>query len=94
MKKYIEKQIRGEPAEVRLGVRQARTAPRVKEFGVWLKRQRARVSPKCWCIPPKRAWARSWPTSAITGKGYRCSSPMAAWRWIQTSWKTRSARWR
>ena len=42
----IEKQIRGEPAEVRLGVRQARTAPRVKEFGVWLKRQRARVSPK------------------------------------------------
>ena len=30
----IEKQIRGEPAEVRLGVRQARTAPRVKEFGV------------------------------------------------------------
>ena len=42
----IEKQIRGEPAEVRLAVRQARTAPRVKEFGVWLKRQRARVSPK------------------------------------------------
>ena len=42
----IEKQIRGEPAEVRLAVRQARTAPRVKEFGAWLKRQRARVSPK------------------------------------------------
>ena len=41
-----EKQIRGEPAEVRLAVRQARTAPRVQEFGVWLKRQRARVSPK------------------------------------------------
>ena len=38
----IEKQIRGEPAEVRLAVRQARTAPRVKEFGAWLKRQRAR----------------------------------------------------
>ena len=42
----IEKQIRGEPAEVRLAVRQARTAPRVKEFGAWLKRQRARGSPK------------------------------------------------
>ena len=42
----IEKQIRGEPAEVRLAVRKARTAPRVKEFGAWLKRQRARVSPK------------------------------------------------
>ena len=42
----IEKQIRGEPAEVRLAVRQARTAPRVKEFGAWLKRQRARVSAK------------------------------------------------
>ena len=42
----IEKQIRGEPAEVRLAVRKARTAPRVKEFGAWLKRQRARVSAK------------------------------------------------
>ena len=42
----IEKPIRGEPAEVRLAVRQARTAPRVKEFGAWLKRQRARVSAK------------------------------------------------
>ena len=42
----IEKQIRGEPAEVRLAVRKARTAPRVKEFGVWLRRQRARVSAK------------------------------------------------
>ena len=42
----IEKQIRGEPAEVRLAVRKARTAPRVEEFGAWLKRQRARVSAK------------------------------------------------
>ena len=37
---------RGEPAEVRLAVRQARTAPLVEDFGVWLRKQRARVSPK------------------------------------------------
>ena len=42
----IEKAIRGEPPDVRLAVRQARTAPRVKDFGVWLRKQRARVSPK------------------------------------------------
>ncbi len=42
----IEKSIRGEPPEVRLAVRQARTAPRVEDFGVWLRRQRARISPK------------------------------------------------
>ncbi len=42
----IEKEIRGEPPEVRLAVRQARTAPLVEDFGVWLRRQRARVSPK------------------------------------------------
>ena len=42
----IEKEIRGEPAEVRLAVRQARTAPLVEDFGVWLRQQRARVSPK------------------------------------------------
>ena len=42
----IEKEIRGEPPEVRLAVRQARTAPLVKDFGVWLRRQRARISPK------------------------------------------------
>ncbi len=42
----VEKEIRGEPPEVRLAVRQARTAPLVEDFGVWLRRQRARVSPK------------------------------------------------
>jgi len=42
----IEKEIRGEPPEVRLAERQARTAPLVEEFGVWLRKQRARVSPK------------------------------------------------
>ena len=42
----IEKEIRGEPPEVRLTVRQARTAPLVEEFGVRLRQQRARVSPK------------------------------------------------
>ena len=42
----IEKEIRGEPAEVRLAVRQARTAPLVEDFGAWLRRQRARISPK------------------------------------------------
>ncbi len=42
----IEKEIRGEPPEVRLAVRQARTAPLLEDFGVWLRRQRARVSPK------------------------------------------------
>jgi len=42
----IEKAIRGEPPDVRLAVRQARTAPLVEDFGVWLRKQRARVSPK------------------------------------------------
>ena len=42
----IEKAIRGEPAETRLAVRQSRTAPLVEDFGVWLRKQRARVSPK------------------------------------------------
>ena len=42
----IESKIRGEPAEVRLAVRQARTAPLLEDFGVWLKRQRSAVSPK------------------------------------------------
>ncbi len=42
----IEKAIRGEPPEVRLAARQARTAPLVEDFGVWLRRQRARISPK------------------------------------------------
>ena len=42
----IEKEIRGEPPGIRLAVRQARTAPLVEDFGVWLRRQRARVSPK------------------------------------------------
>ena len=42
----IEKEIRGEPPEVRLAVRQTRTAPLVEDFGAWLITQRARVSPK------------------------------------------------
>ncbi len=42
----IEKEIRGQSADDRLAVRQARTAPLVEDFGVWLRRQRARVSPK------------------------------------------------
>ncbi len=42
----IEKEIRGEPAEVRLAVRQVRTTPLVKDFGVWPRKQRARKSPK------------------------------------------------
>ena len=42
----IEKEIRGEPPGIRLAVRQARTASLVEDFGVWLRRQRARVSPK------------------------------------------------
>lgn len=42
----IEKAIRGEPPDVRLAVRQARTAALVEDFGVWLRQQRARVSPK------------------------------------------------
>ena len=40
----IEADIRGAPPERRLAARQARTAPLVEEFGVWLKEQRARVS--------------------------------------------------
>ena len=42
----IEKSIRGEPPEVRLAARQARTAPLIEDFGAWLRRQRARISPK------------------------------------------------
>jgi len=42
----IEKEIRGKPPDVRLAVRQARTAALVEDFGVWLRQQRARVSPK------------------------------------------------
>ena len=42
----IESEIRGEPPEVRRAVRQARSAPLVEDFGVWLHRQRGRVSPR------------------------------------------------
>ena len=42
----IEKEIRGEPPRVRRGVRQAHTAPLLKDFGAWPRRQRARISPK------------------------------------------------
>ncbi|MDE0096746.1 MAG: IS66 family transposase [Gammaproteobacteria bacterium] len=42
----IEKEIRGKPAEFRLEVRQARTEPLVEDFGIWLRRERGRVSPK------------------------------------------------
>ena len=34
------------PAEVRLAERQTGTAPLVEDFGVWVRQQRARVSPK------------------------------------------------
>ena len=40
----IEADIRGAPPERRLAERQARPAPLVDAFGVWLKEQRARVS--------------------------------------------------
>ncbi len=42
----IEAEIRGESPDERLAVRQDRSAPIVKAFGIWLKQQRARVSPK------------------------------------------------
>ncbi len=42
----IEAEIRGRSPEERLAVRQARSAPIVKAFGIWLKQQQARVSPK------------------------------------------------
>ena len=42
----IEADIRGASPERRRAERQARTAPLVEEFGVWLKEQRARVSAK------------------------------------------------
>jgi len=42
----IEAEIRGASAERRLAERQARTAPLMEEFGVWLKEQRARISAK------------------------------------------------
>ena len=42
----IEAAVRGAPAEWRLAERQARTAPLIEEFGVWLREQRARLSAK------------------------------------------------
>ena len=42
----IEAEIRGKSADTRLAIRQARSAPLVEAFGVWLKQQRGRVSPK------------------------------------------------
>lgn len=42
----IEKQIRGEPPEFRLAERQTRTASLVEHLGVWLRKHRARISPK------------------------------------------------
>ena len=42
----IETEIRATPAEQRLAVRQARSAALVDAFGVWLREQRSRVSPK------------------------------------------------
>ena len=42
----IEAEIRGAAPERRLAERQARTAPLVEAFGVWLKEQRARLSAK------------------------------------------------
>ena len=42
----IEADIRGSPPERRLAERHARTAPLVEDFGEWLKKRRARVSPK------------------------------------------------
>ena len=42
----IEADIRGASPERRLAERQARTAPLIEDFGVWVKEQRARVSAK------------------------------------------------
>jgi hypothetical protein len=42
----VEAEIRGRPAAERLAARQARSAPLVEAFGIWLERQRARVSKK------------------------------------------------
>ena len=42
----IEAEIRGTSPQQRLAIRQQRSAPIVEEFGIWLKQQRARVSPK------------------------------------------------
>ena len=42
----IESEIRGQPADVRRTVGQARSAPLVEEFGTWLREQRDRVSPR------------------------------------------------
>ena len=42
----IEDDIRGASPERRLAERQARTAPLIEEFGVWVREQRARVSAK------------------------------------------------
>ena len=42
----IESEIRGASADERRTVRQARSAPLVADFGLWLRERRARVSPR------------------------------------------------
>lgn len=42
----IEASVRGQPADLRLAARQARSAPLLKDFHLWLTEQRARISAK------------------------------------------------
>ncbi|MEO0823972.1 MAG: transposase [Pseudomonadota bacterium] len=56
----IEREIRGRPAEARLVVRQARTAPLVAAFGVWLDDVRSRISAKSRLGEKLGYIARNW----------------------------------
>ena len=56
----IEADIRGSPPEQRPAERQARSAPLVEAFGEWLKRQRARISPKSRLGEKLACIARHW----------------------------------
>lgn len=56
----IEREIRGRPAEARLVVRQARTAPLVAAFGVWLDDVRSRISAKSRLGQKLGYIARNW----------------------------------
>lgn len=56
----IEAEIHGKPPQERLAVRQARSAPRVEAFGVWLNEQRARISAKSRLGEKLGYIARNW----------------------------------
>ncbi len=90
----IEKEIRGESPEIRLAVRQARTAPLVEDFGVWLRRQRAWVSPKSRLGEKLAYIGNHWDGLRVFRTDGRVEMDNGAWRWTIMWWKTPSGHWR